>query len=638
MFFNKEDSVLQVSCKTDLTGNIDKTVSSVQKKQDVIPWIASTLLKKPVSSLINEMWNADPPFRDILLASTTIDNARKQLLFYLNKKENNLFDSLLPNESVGLNITERCNAKECIRVFKNIIRTENESRSGFSALQLLQFAAKNRFTAHSSVKPAFVCEIISLLHGINGRGLTFLPQCSGDDDLSSNDHVVMLDRYAKTMNLSFKKFVRGTDNRLQTRHSQVKSRILEYCKSNESDWFDYHWQLRNVFTDTNSIKSIVTLGPDELAGLEQASIENIPVQITPFYLSLFNPDGRDDTDRAIRAQVLPTETYCKTVAANHESGVDMDFMGEQFTSPIEGITRRYPNIVILKPFDSCPQICVYCQRNWEIRDLKHTAIETNKIDIAIDWIRDHDEISEVLVTGGDPLTLNNTQLGKIIDSLSGINHIERIRIGTRTIVTMPCRIDNGLINLLRAYHKPGKLEIAIMTHVEHATELTTEVIEAIAKIRRCGISIYNQQVFTYYNSRQFETAFLRKNLRLCGIDPYYTFNTKGKEETADFRVPIARLLQERKEEARIMPGIARTDEPVFNVPRLGKSHLRSWQDHEPIMILGDGRRVYRFLPWESRLSLSDDYLYTDVSIYDYLKRLQLDGEDIDLYRSIWYYF
>lgn len=116
------------------------------------------------------------------------------------------------------------------------------------------------------------------------------------------------------------------------------------------------------------------------------------------------------------------------------------------------------------------------------------------------------------------------------------------------------------------------------------------------------------------------------------------FNTKGKEETSDFRVPIARLLQESKEEARLLPGIMRTDEPVFNVPRIGKSHLRAWQDHEPIMILADGRRVYRFLPWDSRLIASDDYLYTDVSIYDYLKRLYHDGEDVDQYRSIWYYF
>ena len=212
------------------------------------------------------------------------------------------------------------------------------------------------------------------------------------------------------------------------------------------------------------------------------------------------------------------------------------------------------------------------------------------------------------------------------------------RIGTRTLVTLPQRIDDGFLNLLKTYHRPGRRELAIMTHVEHPVEITPDTLEAVASINQCGITVYNQQVFTYYNSRKFETAFLRKCLKISGIDPYYTFNTKGKEETADFRVPIARLLQERKEEARLLPGIVRSDEPVFNVPRIGKSHLRAWQDHEPIMILPDGQRVYRFIPWESRLTASDDYLYTDVSIYDYLKRLHQDGEDVDQYRTIWYYF
>ena len=150
--------------------------------------------------------------------------------------------------------------------------------------------------------------------------------------------------------------------------------------------------------------------------------------------------------------------------------------------------------------------------------------------------------------------------------------------------------------------------------------------------------MYNQQVFTYFNSFKYQTCFLRKNLKLSGIDPYYSFNTKGKEETTDFRVPIARIEQERKEEARLLPGIVRTNESVFNVPKLGKSHLRSWQDHEVIMILKDGSRIYRFYPWESMLLLIEDYLYTDVSIYSYLKRLENDGEDVEKYKSIWFYF
>ena len=94
----------------------------------------------------------------------------------------------------------------------------------------------------------------------------------------------------------------------------------------------------------------------------------------------------------------------------------------------------------------------------------------------------------------------------------------------------------------------------------------------------------------------------------------------------------------KREEALLLNGLVRTDEPVFNVPRLGTSHLRAWQDHEVVMILPDGRRVYRFYSWETKLTTARDYLYTDVSIYDYFKRLREDGENVSDYLSMLYYF
>ncbi|MFZ3383911.1 MAG: KamA family radical SAM protein, partial [Candidatus Methanoperedens sp.] len=295
-------------------------------------------------------------------------------------------------------------------------------------------------------------------------------------------------------------------------------------------------------------------------------------------------------------------------------------------------------ILILKPFDSCPQICVYCQRNWEITDIKDAAFSRETMKNALDWISDNKNIKEVLVTGGDPLTLNDDSLDWLLSEISKIGHVERIRIGTRIIVTMPQRITDELIGIFDKYHELGARELCIVTHFEHPTELTRDCLQAIRKIKKLGMNLYNQQVFTYYNSKKYESCFLRTVIKKSGIDPYYTFNTKGKDETIDYRVPIARIEQERKEEARFLPGMARTDEPVFNVPRLGKSHLRSWQDHEVIMILEDGRRVYRFYPWESKYALVEPYNYTDVSIFDYLKRLKDDNENVDDYSSIWYYF
>lgn len=180
--------------------------------------------------------------------------------------------------------------------------------------------------------------------------------------------------------------------------------------------------------------------------------------------------------------------------------------------------------------------------------------------------------------------------------------------------------------------------MALVTHFEHPYEVTPECVEAVRRVRAIGVDIYNQAVFTIENSRRFEMVALRETLKAIGVDPYYTFATKGKEETGFYRVPVARLLQERKEEARLVPGVVRTDEPVFNLPRLGKNYLRAGQDHQVISILPDGSRIYEFLRWEKNLYPSPTYIYRDVPIHDYLCRLRDRGEDITAYENIWYYF
>jgi lysine 2,3-aminomutase len=177
-----------------------------------------------------------------------------------------------------------------------------------------------------------------------------------------------------------------------------------------------------------------------------------------------------------------------------------------------------------------------------------------------------------------------------------------------------------------------------VTHFEHCYEVTPQAMEAVQKFRRRGMSVYNQAVFTVENSRRFELAALRRVLRLIGVDPYYTFNTKGKEETRNYRVPLARLQQEVKEEARLYPGLLRTDEPVYNVPRLGKNYLRAEQHHTLLTIMPDGSRVYEFHPWEKKLAMVDTYVDRDVPIYDYLQELRRRGEDPEDYRTIYYYF
>jgi len=589
--------------------------------------------------LIELLWKADPKIKALLQGSQNLSDAREKLFDHLNSLERHYFNIHSDKKFKEFHIIEKTNAKECINVLKNLIRTENEQITGFSALEILfKLAHESHFNIE--VTEGFLAEFIFLFRGINANsGITddkfVLPT---DSKKASIVRSAKLDEYADMMTSFMKRYPYGNDPDITRLRRVTRNAILKHFNASEQDWNDYQWHLKHIIQDVKTLESIVKLEEDEIIGLKFAENHHIPFQVTPYYLSLFNPGGRTRKDRAVRAQVLPSIHYCEKVLENRTSGMDMDFMGERSTSPVEAITRRYPQIVILKSIDICPQICVYCQRNWEIKPLKESKTTRKTISIAIDWIRNNEHISEVLITGGDPLILGDDYLESLIGDISSINHIERIRIGTRVLVTLPFRITSNLVKILKKYHEPGRREICIVTHFEHPLEVTEESIAVISYIRQAGISIYNQQVFTYYNSSRFESASLRKALKLAGIDPYYTFNTKGKEETVDFRVPIARIEQERKEEARFLPGIIRTDEPVFNVPKLGKSHLRAWQDHELIMIMPTGQRAYRFSPWESKVTLVDDYIYLDVPILDYLRKLQKDGENLEDYKSIWYYF
>ncbi|MFQ6104932.1 MAG: KamA family radical SAM protein, partial [Candidatus Glassbacteria bacterium] len=450
-----------------------------------------------------------------------------------------------------------------------------------------------------------------------------------------------LDDLAAYIGKYFKKYPSGLEKDVSTWRKRNRKRILEYFGGSEEDWEDYKWHLKNVIRDAKTLKELVEITPDQEESINLAISHRIPFGITPYYLSLMDRKMSLGYDHAIRAQVIPPLHYVREVIKHKEDrGQTLDFMGEHDTSPHDLITRRYPMVAILKPFNTCSQICVYCQRNWELDSVldEHAEMGKKRIDEALDWFAEHPTVSDVLVTGGDPAIMTDERLDHIFGRLAEMNHVQRIRLGTRTPVVLPMRINKGFAGVLKKYHKPGIREFCVVTHFEHPYEISHDSLKAIERIKKLGISVYNQEVFTLENSRRFETAKLRRDLRLIGVDPYYTFNMKGKDETRNYHVPIARLMQERKEEARLLPGIDRTDEPVFNVPRLGKNHLMRWQDHRLVMIRPDGSRVYEFHPWEKNIQQASTYLYTDVPILEFLVEMERRGEDKQEYRTIWYYF
>ncbi len=577
----------------------------------------------------------------LLLASIadchSLELARGQLLRYITSRER--YAALSSSDDIPAEKTVL--VRDCARALRSIFSARSEKLVGFSTVETLMDLANGR--PRPDLAPGFLAELIHLVKGLEGR-VEILPpyQFSAATALSGREAALrrsdQLDSLWLKQEAQMNRYPHGLADEVKKRRELRRAEILGKLNGSQQDWNDWGWQVKNIVTDPDLLHRLARLPAHAVEALKLARAAKLPFGVTPFYLSLMDDSGYDG---ALRAQVFPSREYVEAMRSERAAvGCSLDFMHERDTSPVELVTRRYPMIVILKPFNTCPQICVYCQRNWEIDQVMAPAAMASqeKIDQAISWIGDHPAIREVLITGGDPFGMKDDDLMRILSRVAEIDHIDRIRIGTRTIVTMPMRITESLTDMLANYRIPGRREVAVVTHVEHPYEINYDMLTAVERLRRAGISVYNQLVFTFYNSRRFEAAALRRLLKRVGIEPYYTFNTKGKSETKEFRVPIARLLQELKEEARLLPGLERTDSAVFNVPGLGKNYLRASQHRELLSILPDGSRAYEFHPWEKNIACQNTYICSDVPILDYLARLAEAGENVEDYRSIWYYF
>ncbi|MDF0591424.1 KamA family radical SAM protein [Candidatus Methanocrinis natronophilus] len=590
-------------------------------------------------------WDVAPEIYLLLKESESLEAARDVVVGYLQS-----LDWTRQREAVEIDPWDYVLFKEAVEGLKNLFSPRNERAAKTSSLEYLWEAA---VSGDSKVADGFVDEFFHLFKAVKvqadvypsmlmeGMEVPDFERYEGRE--AAERRSLYLDEMGRRMDGYLARYRSGLDPDIAEAGAQNKARILSILGGDEEEWSDWRWQFRNVFKDADGlalIKEIIRLSPEHEESIPLALEKGIPFGVTPHYLSLMDRDP-GDLDFALRQQVFPPLRYVqKMIAHRVDRKWAFDFMREYDTSPADLVTRRYPRVAIIKPYDSCPQICVYCQRNWEITApfMPSAMASVEKIEAALDWYADHDQMMDVLVTGGDPLVMADDRIDRILGRLAEMDQIVSIRIATRTPITVPQRITEELCEIFGSYHDLGRRSLSVVTHFMHPREVTRDTLEAIRRIRVLGMDVYNQQVFTFANSRRFETAALRIVLKKIGVDPYYTFNMKGKSEMEEYSVPIARILQEQKEEARLLPGIFRTDEPVFNVPFLGKDHLRAWQNHEIIAIQPDGRRTYRFLPWEKNIVQVKPYIYDDVSISRYLERLRERGEDPQDYRSIWYYY
>lgn len=607
------------------------------------------------SKLIEELWSENQDIYKILKGSEDLEEVRQKLFEFSKDLEWKYREG-----EEELHKLEYATALEAIKVFNNFISPRNEEISGFSTLDFLRQVAKGDQKIAEEISEGFLEEFIHLFKAVKGKAEIssgWLRPLLEKDGVKIADFAEIKGREAGTSRSNYldklyekvhnfiERYPSGCDDELIKEREENRQKILDYFGASLGDWNDYYWHLKHIFQDKDdleNLKKLIPLTEGDIKAIEIAIENKIPFGITPYYLSLFDFSRSDRKyDYQVRSQVIPPMHYV-TLMKEHrkERSYYFDFMGEHDTSPEELITRRYPMISILKPYDTCPQICVYCQRNWEITGpMMPEAIPSKEsLDKALDWFANHASMKDVLITGGDPLALGDEKIKYIMDRLCQMEHVINIRWATRTPVTLPMRITDELTKLIGSYLKPGKRNICVVTHIEGASEVTPELAEAVMKFRRQGIYVYNQLVYTLETSRRFQNVAARIAMKKAGVDPYYTFYPKGKEEHKDYLVPVARLWQERKEEARLIPGIFRTDEPVFNVPRLGKNHVRAWQDRELIALNKEGRRIYLWHPWEKGIALVEPYVYKDLPIYKYLQELKTRGENIEEYKSIWYYY
>jgi lysine 2,3-aminomutase len=287
---------------------------------------------------------------------------------------------------------------------------------------------------------------------------------------------------------------------------------------------DWRWQLRHRISTLDEIDRLIPLTADERAALVTAP-SNFRVGITPYYFSLID---REHPSCPVRMQVIPRGGELVI-----EPGELLDPLGEDAHRPVSAIFHRYPDRCLLLALDRCAIYCRHCNRR-RLVGQEESAISRQDLDDAVGYIRRTPAIRDVLISGGDPLTLSTDRLEEIIAAVRAIPHVEIIRIGSRVPVVLPMRIDDALVAMLRKYHP-----IFLNTHFNHPKELTPAARAACEKLADGGIPIGNQTVLLRgVNSSARVLRKLFTELLRCRVRPYYLFQGDVAEGTGHLRTSV----------------------------------------------------------------------------------------------------
>jgi len=297
----------------------------------------------------------------------------------------------------------------------------------------------------------------------------------------------------------------------------------------EEEWNDWHWQVKNRITDVETLQKVIDINDEEKKEIE-SSLNTLRMAITPYYASLMD---YSDRDCPIRKQAVPTAKELNMGNADME-----DPLHEDVDSPVPGLTHRYPDRVLLLITDQCSMYCRHCTRR-RFAGVTDKSMPMNQIDKAVKYIKNNEKIRDVLLSGGDALLVSDDKLEKIIKKLRAIEHVEIIRIGTRTPVVMPQRITDGLVEMLKKYHP-----IYLNLQFNHPKEITETVQKAIEKLNYAGIPVGNQSVLLKgINDQPSIMKKLVQQLLYIRIKPYYLYQCDLSKGIEHFRTSVSKGIE-----------------------------------------------------------------------------------------------
>jgi lysine 2,3-aminomutase len=297
----------------------------------------------------------------------------------------------------------------------------------------------------------------------------------------------------------------------------------------ESEWNNWHWQIKNSFTRLSQLTRIISLSDHEIRP-EPGINDSLPLRITPYYASLLDPVNAGQSIR--RTVVSVSDEFLVS------QGEISDPLSEGHDSPIANLVHRYPDRALFLVTGFCAAYCRYCTRSHMVaKDKCH--IGTKAWLPALEYIRNNPEIRDVLISGGDPLTMPDKHIDYLLTSLRAIPHVEIIRIGTKVPVVLPQRITNGLLGILKKHH-PLYLSI----HFTHPDELTPEVQMACNKMADSGIPLGSQTVLLKDINDDIGTMRkLMQGLLKIRVRPYYLYQCDPILGSSHFRTPVSKGLE-----------------------------------------------------------------------------------------------